>query len=529
MSGQSQAQVTAANLLAELVAAGVEHIFVAPGSRSQALAIAAGQLAQTRMANLHIVLDERSMGFQALGVARVTGMPVAVITTSGTAVANLHPAVLEAHHSSVPLILLTADRPVELRGVGANQTTEQIGMFGSSVVTCIELEAQPAETETSEVAGLARGAAVEAVHAALGYTHNELGIQHGGPVQINIGLREPLSALEPRADDLVHIGPWSHEIDFPQAQEVEIDLSKKTVIIAGDSASEEEIPDSIPIFAEPSSNLRWADESIVNYRNLLANQVSLLAEIEQLLVIGKPTLSREVQSLLRETNAKVFAIPGRHGIFNPTKTMTQVVSANFNGEPDAQWLERWQQASESIEIVADNSQLLTRRQIIEQVYAATGEEAALVLGASRMIREADHWAPRLPVQTYANRGLAGIDGTIGFATGVSMTGWYSQVRVLLGDLTAIHDAGSLAANQQELNLQVVIANDHGGRIFESLEVAKLLPSADFEQLFVTEQKVNFEALASAYDWNYQLVTNREELQKALELSGRVIIEARVER
>jgi len=190
----SPAQRVSAELLSLLTSSGVEHIFLAPGARSQALAVAAAQLADAAKAQLHVRLDERSLGFTALGAALASGQPTALIVTSGTAVANLHPAVLEASHSGVPMILLTADRPHELRGVGANQTTNQIGIFGDAVRTCFDLEAP---TELSPTLDEVRYVVATALAAALGETGGQ-----PGPVQINLAFREPLSGDEPNAGSI---------------------------------------------------------------------------------------------------------------------------------------------------------------------------------------------------------------------------------------------------------------------------------------------------------------------------------------
>ena len=191
MTSNSPAQAFSATLLAALANAGVRNFFLAPGARSQSLAISAGQLADANKIKLHIRLDERSLGFTALGAALCSGEPSVIITTSGTAVANLHPAVLEAHHSGVPLILLTADRPHELRGVGANQTTNQIGIFADAVRECVDVPAPNGnDGELREAAELA----LNAIAVAMGYDGDQ-----PGPVQLNLAYREPLSAIEPNA------------------------------------------------------------------------------------------------------------------------------------------------------------------------------------------------------------------------------------------------------------------------------------------------------------------------------------------
>ncbi|MFM6980532.1 MAG: 2-succinyl-5-enolpyruvyl-6-hydroxy-3-cyclohexene-1-carboxylic-acid synthase [Micrococcales bacterium] len=514
----TSSQVIAANLLAELVSGGVEHVFIAPGSRSQALAIAAQQLAQVKQLNLHVVLDERSMGFQALGVARATGNPVALVTTSGTAVANLHPAVLEAFHSSVPLVLLTADRPTELRGVGANQTTQQLGLFGSAVRECIALDDATAED--------ARAAAVRALHVSQGYALNPEGVMFGGPVQINIGFREPLADLEPRAEDLLHHGPWQHELDFPLAPAVEIDLGKKTIIIAGDSAGEEDVPDGIPIFAEPSSNLRWLPEAIQNYHVLFEDEV-LLSQVEQILIFGKPTLSRQIQKLVRELRVEKYAIPGRHRVYQPTPTVTQVFAVEYVSEPSESWLNNVVQLAQERSIIAMRTDDLNNDWIVSQVYEASDEDDAVVFGASNIIRQADRSESTPQVQIFANRGLAGIDGTIAFARGIALSGFFKRVRAVIGDLTAIHDLSSLAqevTTAQHLQLQIIVANDGGGRIFEKLEVAHLLNRENFEQLFVTSHEVDFGKIAAGYGWDFVQVRTVRDLDEALKLQGQVLIE-----
>jgi 2-succinyl-5-enolpyruvyl-6-hydroxy-3-cyclohexene-1-carboxylate synthase len=349
---------------------------------------------------------------------------------------------------------------------------------------------------------------------------------HGGPVQINVGLREPLAATDPRAEDLLHHGPWAHELDFPLAEAVEIDLSKRTLIIAGDSAAEEDVPDGVPIFAEPSSNLAWADESIVGYRKLLVAGRAFLDSVEQLVVVGKPTLSREVQALVRELKVAKFAIPGRHRVFNPAGDLVQVANPEFIGEPSEGWLTELKALAETLNFEDAVSDHLSNQLLIERVYRASSEADAVVFGASNIIRAADTGhAPQ--VQIFANRGLAGIDGTIGFAKGVAMSGFFNRVRALIGDLTAIHDLGSLAqevSTAQKLQLQIVVSNDGGGRIFEKLEVAHLLKRDDFDQLFVTAHEVDFGAIAKGYGLQHALVRNTAELDAALELEGLVLIE-----
>jgi 2-succinyl-5-enolpyruvyl-6-hydroxy-3-cyclohexene-1-carboxylate synthase len=540
----SPAQELAANLLAQLVANGVDHIFLAPGARSQALAIAAGQLAAAGHVQLHVRLDERSMAFQALGVGLSSGFPAALITTSGTAVANRHPAVLEAHHAGVPMILLTADRPAELRGVGANQTTNQVGIFGEAVRECIDVPAPTDSDRPESLASLASNLAVDAIATS---------VNQPGPVQLNLCFREPLSAAEPDAaqvfesvvaaldrasdehvhdDDCDHDGAHQHEATEPvgEADSV-IDLSLKTVVIAGDGGYLARwYTTGLPLLAEPSSGVRGLPEAIAGYLWLLEGRSDLVDQIEQVLVFGKPTLSRQIQAMLKKPGLRILTDPGRHGVFNPTGTATPLGDdIEFVGEPDRAWLKAWQSAGSELLAEQPNPSPrkgVSRRQLVESVYSAARKTTPILLGASRLIREADRWAPLKERTVFANRGLAGIDGTIATATGIAMTHPGAKVRVLLGDLTLLHDASSLVIDpiDANLNIQLIVGNDGGGTIFEGLEVAKNLPRDAFEKLFYTPQRVNLELLAGAYGWAYERVTSVGQLELALKHAGHILID-----
>jgi 2-succinyl-5-enolpyruvyl-6-hydroxy-3-cyclohexene-1-carboxylate synthase len=262
----------------------------------------------------------------------------------------------------------------------------------------------------------------------------------------------------------------------------------------------------------------------------LKQKPDLLDQVQQVLVFGKPTLSREIQALIRRQGLKVYTEPGRHGVFNPAGSAEPLGDdVEFVGEPDPAWLHLWQETAQelqSAESLEQPSKGLSRRQLVELVYSSVNEKKPLVLGASRLIRVADFWAPKKNVSVFANRGLAGIDGTIATATGIALTNPETKVRVLLGDLTLLHDAGSLAIDPGDaaLNIQLVVGNDHGGTIFEGLEVAKNLPAESFTRIFKTPQSVNLKSLAEAYVWGYVPVETADQLKEALKASGRVIID-----
>lgn len=512
----SPAQVFAANLLATLVSGGVEHIYLAPGSRSQALAIAADQLARAGRVQLHVRIDERSMAFSALGTALASEKPVALITTSGTAVANLHPAVLEAHHAGVPLLLLTADRPEELRGVGANQTTDQIGLFGPAVQHVFDVEA-PVEDEDEAQS------AQELAVAAL-----ELIANQPGPIQLNLAFREPLSSQGPDASE-IFVEVAQPAIEYEPIFAV-LSAEPKTVVIAGAGAGEAavELAESFgwPIFAEPSSGARYGANAIANYRRLLENNHELVREIERVIVFGKPTLSRKINALFFNSEIETVVVRSKsHGHFDVAKRASQIVDEiTVDEEVDFDWLSAWRTVDKEFRVTTSSE--LTRANIVHEIYTATTDGDCLVLGASRMIRVADEFAPVKPLAVFSNRGLAGIDGTISTATGIALA--YPNdggvTRALLGDLTALHDVGGLAIDPQdgELNLQLVVVNDGGGSIFEGLEVAQAKDS--FDRVFKTKQQVDFWHLAEAYGWQYSRVERLEQLAPVLKQTGRVLVE-----
>ena len=518
------AQVFAATLLASLAKAGVRNFYLAPGARSQALAIAAGQLAQANKINLQVRLDERGMAFQALGAALATGEPSVLITTSGTAVANLHPAVLEANHSGVPLILLTADRPDELRGVGANQTTTQVGIFADAVRECFDVVAPTgADTEPQEAADLA----IDAISLAMGYDGEQ-----PGPVQINLAFREPLSSTSPDAATIDPVIALPNIFE-PNPEFAILDSALPTVVIAGAGAGEDavEVAEAFgwPLLAEPSSGARVGSNAIAGYRQILDKNQALTDQIRRVIVYGKPTLGRAVIRLLFNPQIEVVVIKSKtHGHFDVSRRAAHIVDEiTVTDEVEFEWLEAWRLADAAQSHAVANG--LNRRTLVEQVWAATNFADALVLGASRLIREADLWAPAKAVRVFSNRGLAGIDGTIATATGVAQVQNSGTTRALMGDLTFLHDAGSLVFDSSEapLNLQIVVGNDAGGSIFAGLEMAQSLDETSFKRLFTTPQQVDLWHLAQAYGWQYLRVEKLEELTSALQTSGRVVIDVRL--
>jgi 2-succinyl-5-enolpyruvyl-6-hydroxy-3-cyclohexene-1-carboxylate synthase len=532
-------------------ALGLEHVVVSPGSRSQALALAAAALDRAGLITVHVRIDERVAGFTALGLAVETGRPVAVICTSGTAVANLHPAVLEAHHSGVPLILLTADRPAELRGIGANQTTNQVGIFGDMVAADWDIPAPtgaPGELdEVRDLAELALRAAAD------------------GPVHLNLAYREPLSGSEPSIPETVAtLGDddvdgdahplWRRTLG-PEVVDLEPDDA--TIVVAGHGAGPraEELAVALgaPLIAEVSSGARFGRHAVVAYREVLRGPHG--EAVGRAVVLGHPTLSREVPQLLERDDVEVIVVraPGADA-YNPGHRARVVDDVRVIGKPDPQAVRRWvggwvamsravlestapddpapdleQSASTDMSVrlafakaeAAILRQRVDRRMLAKAVWASTWPHDRLVIAASRLIREADRLVPGKNIRVHANRGLAGIDGTIATATGIALAArdaapQTGTTRVLLGDLALIHDAGALLVPLPEgVRVHLFVGNDRGGTIFDQLEVAATANPDDYERVMRTPHAIDIAALAAAGGWAYRKAATRADLDDAL--------------
>ncbi len=481
-ASSAPASDAAAALLCRLVELGVRHVVLSPGSRSQALALVAAEFERRGVIRLHVRIDERVAGFTALGIGRETGMPAAVVCTSGTAVANLLPAALEAHHAGVPLLLLTADRPPELRGVGANQTTRQPGMFAPTVRFEADLPVPEAVDPdgTHEQSVMLRAVADEAMAAALG-----AGTRSPGPVHLNLPYREPLAAalpswigvpaveLEATADEDPDglptdadpaVEPWGAlyqggggigESDIPtEPEDAPFVLTRgpRTVVLAGADAGPdaEEIAHrgGWPLIAEIVSGARFGRQLVHGYRGLLRDP-ELGGRVERVVALGHPTLSRETAALLSDPDVEVVAVrgPGEPLNLNGATVAADAVAVAV-GDPDRAWLGAWLQASRAASVdlappAPDADGLssavpgerlgaiaaeldvirtpLDRVGLVDAAWRATWPHDRLVFGSSRLVRVADEVLPGKKVPVHSNRGLAGIDGTIATALGIALS------------------------------------------------------------------------------------------------------------
>ncbi len=526
--------------LAALVAAGVRHVVLCPGSRSAPLAFAAHDLAEAGVIALHTRLDERSAGFLGLGLGKA-GQPAAVVCTSGTAVANLHPAALEAAHAAVPLVLLTADRPSRLRGTGANQTTIQPGMFGLDVPVADLSDA----AEVAAVLGGASGAAADQPAGLVGEPpHGGLiGAGWMGPVHLNLQFEEPLLPDATWSHAPTEAGTWAptHRRD----PVVEIPLGPRTVVVAGDDAGPP--PRTLaqlagwPLFAEPTSGCRTGDHAIRSYRLLLDGELG--QRIERVVVAGHPTLSRPVSRLLARAEVEVVSLAARGcASRRPFPVAVEAGSFTVPGADPGDWLAAWRQADAAVSgrldaFVASQAEL-TPYAVAGAVSRALPPGGMLLVGASNPIRDLDLMARPYRVgerrRIMANRGLAGIDGVVSTAIGVALARPAgSRNLALLGDVTFLHDANGLILGPRETrpDLTLVVVNDDGGSIFAVLEQGAPAYADRYDTLFGTPHGVDLAALCAATHTPHWRVESVAELEHALAspAGGVEVIEARVGR
>lgn len=540
----------------------MRHLVLSPGSRSAPLAYAVASLAEAGILEAHVRIDERSAAFTALGLARASGQPVGIVTTSGTGVGETLPALMEAYHSGAPLALLSADRPDRLQGTGANQTTRQAHIAPAhtrATVTLADYSADPADPQTS---ALNRALAV-----LTGRNENnwdQPGPTPRGPVQINLALDTPLT---PNEADQTILKRWAQALaaEPPQAPAPlppadstadswlrSADLpaeSYRTVVVAGDGAGPlaqgfaQKL--GLPLLAEPSSNARFSPVAIPAYRQVLAGELG--QQIERVVVFGHPTLSRPVAALLADpARQRALYTPAPAPWYEPGALDLREVSnladlATFAGtgqgattEDGQDWTASWSTAGQGIaqhlnqQVAAYRAGTPTSNAkpgassadrtagyaLAESTWrACLDDDTVLMVGSSNLIRDLDLIAPSLPASplVFANRGLAGIDGTIATASGISLA-LNRPVRVLLGDLTFLHDTGSLniGPTERKPDLEVLVYDDRGGGIFSTLEHGQLGQTEQFSaavtRFFTTPHTADLPALAQAWGENGIRVT-----------------------
>ncbi len=505
-SSASSATATARRLVRSLHQLGVREAVLAPGSRSGPLALALAAADAQGLLRLHVRIDEREAAFLALGMAKASHRPVPVVTTSGTAVANLHPAMLEALHAGVQLIAITADRPGRLRDTGANQTTDQRAIF-------------PGVRFIDDPDELIRLMARER------------------PGHLNLELDEPL--LEPVAGPIDTGPPATYEEGPSTRRPVDLPLGPRTVVVAGDDARQ---PARIlardarwPLLAEPSSGSRNG-EALVAYR-LLLQHAPLADRIERVVSFGHATLTRPVTRLLARTDIPIVHV-GDQSTFpvpaGPNVTFTGAVTTPQPDDPT--WLADWQSADAAATSAIDGLVAGTPYEVARIVNQAVPPEGLLVVGSSSPVRDLDLVARPYTVGErrliIANRGLAGIDGVLSTAIGAALARTSSRAIAYVGDLTFLHGSNGLLIGPSEArpDLTIVVASDDGGSIFSTLEQGAPAFAASFERVFATPTGADIGSLCEGYGVAHRLVAAAD-LAPALaeDVDGIRVLEVPVDR
>jgi 2-succinyl-5-enolpyruvyl-6-hydroxy-3-cyclohexene-1-carboxylate synthase len=511
----------------EFLRCGITDAVLSPGSRSTPLAIALAEAEARGDLTLHVRLDERTAGYLAIGLAKVTGVPAIVVTTSGTAAVNLHPAIVEAEQSGVPLIAVTADRPPQLRGVGANQTIRQTRVFGDDVRLVVDMATAVAERGAvrywrSTVARVV-AAATDAVRP--------------GPVHLNVPFAEPLvpdgdedwlESLEGRSEGR----PWTADARLVAGMSTPLDdvldalldhtnVPARGIVVIGDHDDAEavELADDLadalgwPVIAEPSGNGAGCATALSHGPLLLADAAFADAHVPQLVVsIGRVGLNRSVLRMIGRADLHV-AVDSHPEWSDPTRTADVVVAsvplAPTEAEVDESWLESWQRAdvlaAAAVETALHSSDdALTGMHVARITANAVPDGGLLFVGASMSVRHVGSFAANTVQEAVilGNRGTSGIDGCVstawGAATALQRNGG-AGVIALMGDQTFIYDSNGLLAPPEEErpDLVIVVSDNDGGGIFSSLEQGGPEHADVFERVFGVPLGIDLLALCSS--------------------------------
>lgn len=525
-------------LVDELVAGGVTDAVLCPGSRNAPLSMALHRADRAGRLRLHVRIDERTAGFLALGLARSAGRPVPVVTTSGTAVANLHPAVVEADLSGVPIMVISADRPPWLRDVGENQTIDQVRLFGTALRFFHEFEASTA------VAGQnARWRSMVCRALAAG-----TGVQPG-PVQLNVCLAEPLlPGAEPEGQGswpeplTGRDGPWTTVEAVPSpVPGIPAPARGERVLVVADLVH----PAAAPLAA--AGHLVVSEAGGAAGAGVLAAGGHLLADPgfgtvnrpARVIVLGRPTLSRPVSALLSDPAVHVDVVApavGWRGANGNVRRLAPSLAPGPSPVSD-RWTDRWRSAdaaaAAAVGRICDAAALSASPVLARELVAAVPDGTLLIVGSSQPVRDLSAAAvARDGVRLLANRGAAGIDGTVSTAIGAALAHGGPAV-AYLGDLTFLHDVTGLVIGPHEPrpDLTIVVSNNDGGGIFGVLEPGLPQYSESFERVFGTPHGADLGALVSGLGHRYRLVDDRAQLVEALAAPapGIQVLEVRTDR
>jgi len=463
----------------QIIESGVSDVVISPGSRNAPLSLAFFAAAQEKLIRIHVRIDERTAAFFALGLIKSTGRAVPIVCTSGTAVANYHPAVLEAHHSNLPLLVLTADRPAMLRKTGANQTTEQARIFGKAVRYFADVDGPVFPMELP------------------------LDSLRTGPVHLNLQFDEPLLP-DSDSDWLSHIkiSPRLHK-DRKKTGTLRLVGARGVVVIGHDRGglTVDEISQFTKVIGWPviaEDPLSFPDALPHASLFLSSHEIRSTLIPQSVVVIGRTTLSRSINAFIK-LSPITYVVDQRVATVDSERSADRI----FTQLPELQgvihseeWIAKWNKIAERAHKLIDSLDGWNEAVIAKTIASEIANDTALFISSSRPIRDFEAFAsPRNGVTTYANRGLAGIDGNISTALGIAFN--HKSTIAVLGDLSFLHDLTGLI-NQEEINCRFIVINNDGGGIFSTLPQRG---TPGFETVFGTPHGLNPAAIAQSMGIN----------------------------
>jgi 2-succinyl-5-enolpyruvyl-6-hydroxy-3-cyclohexene-1-carboxylate synthase len=491
---------------------GAEQVVIAPGSRNAPLSWAFAQAEKAGLIKIQVRIDERDAGFLALGIAKATKKPVPVVVTSGSAVANLMPAVVEAFHSAIPVIILSADRPASARGKSAPQTINQFGMFGTFVKSQIDVAA--GNTVTLGIS--------QVIESAVS--------GRPGPVQVNVQFELPLlpnekeMAWQPKA-------PSPYSTSKTECAQKEFEVSGHGIFVVGDNADPEAVEEinqisqelGWPIIWEPTANAHMLPNAISHGVVLL--QADIAPKIDVVVTLGTVGLSRAILGLLKSvpTHIAIHSATAGSDLPDPVSSANEILECvpKLKTTVDSEWLSQWQtldnKATTSI-AAALAPDTLSGPSAAQLVWNQAGEDDQLFVAASWPVRHLEaHASKRKGLQVFGNRGANGIDGLISTATGVAI-GTKKRTVLLMGDIAFLHDLGglNLGEGQDQPNLTIVVLDNNGSGIFSQLEQGADEYKEHYEKVFGTPHGKDLWVIVESLGIPAKQVTTKTELKFALE-------------
>jgi len=511
-SGTSSATALARVIVQACLNSGAEQVVIAPGSRNAPLSWAFAQAEKAGLIKIQVRIDERDAGFLALGIAKATGRPVPVVVTSGSAVANLMPAVVEAFHSAVPVIVLSADRPASARGKSSPQTINQFGIFGTFVKSQIDVVAD--QVDLAEVS--------KAIDSSI--------TGRPGPVQVNAQFELPL------LPDLENLewqpkAPTLKSISKTECKQKEIEVSSRGVFVIGDTADHKAIEQinevslelGWPIIWEPTANAHMLQNSISHGVVLL--QADVAPNVDVVVTLGTVGLSRAILGLLKSAPVYLAIHSATAGpdLPNPVTSAKEILEVvpKLKAKVDPEWLSQWQTldgkaATVVMAVLAPDT--LTGPSAARLVWDQAGDDDQLFVAASWPVRHLEaHATKRKGLQVFGNRGANGIDGLISTAMGAAI-GTKKRTVLLIGDIAFLHDLGglNLGEGQDQPNLTIVVLDNNGSGIFSQLEQGGAEYQEHYEKVFGTPHGKDLWVIAESLGIPAKQVTSKTELKFALD-------------